>query len=226
MKLLTFSFDDGIIDDIRLVEIMNRYGLKGTFNLNAARLSNNNSWTFDGTKEVKRINFTEQPNLYDGHEIACHGYSHLHFEELDYKTAYNEVWLDKKILSFLYGYDVIGMAYPYGTFKEQTKDILKELGIAYCRTVKSTYNFELPQDLYELNPTCHAKYAEVNRLAEEFINLKTDENKLFYIWGHSYEFVTEEDWQNFENLCQKLSGRNDIVYCTNLEVLRLINDNK
>ena len=34
-KALTFSYDDGQIYDRRLVEIFNRYGLKGTFHLNS-----------------------------------------------------------------------------------------------------------------------------------------------------------------------------------------------
>ena len=35
-KVLTLSYDDGVVQDIRLIEIMNKYGLKGTFNINSA----------------------------------------------------------------------------------------------------------------------------------------------------------------------------------------------
>lgn len=222
-KILTFSFDDGNVDDIRLVEIFNRYGLKGTFNLNSAKLTNHPVlWRFQDKKDVRHINYTDHPDLYNGHEVACHGYTHLHFEELDYNTAYNEVFLDKKLLKALYGYDMLGMAYPYGTFDEQIKGILKELGITYCRTIRSTYNFELPKDLLELNPTCHCKYEKINALADEFINSNPTELQMFYIWGHSYEFVGEEDWVAFEELCKKLSGRDDIIYCTNIEAINLM----
>ena len=34
-KALTFSYDDGVEQDIRLVEILDKYGMKGTFNLNS-----------------------------------------------------------------------------------------------------------------------------------------------------------------------------------------------
>ncbi len=221
-KILTFSFDDGNVDDIRLVEIFNRYGLKGTFNLNSAKLTNNSFWRFQDKKDVRHINYTDYPDLYNGHEVACHGYTHLHFEELDYKTAYNEVFLDRKLLKALYGYDIVGMAYPFGTFDEQVKGILKELGIAYCRTIKSTYNFDMPKDLLELNPTCHCKYEKIGDLADEFINSNPNDFQMLYIWGHSYEFVTEEDWASFEALCKKLSGRDDIIYCTNIEAVNLI----
>ena len=37
-KVLTMSFDDGRVEDRRLVELFNRYGVRGTFNLNAGLL--------------------------------------------------------------------------------------------------------------------------------------------------------------------------------------------
>lgn len=71
-KLLTFSFDDGNTDDIRLVEILNRYGLKATFNLCSGLPDSSQYWIYEGKKEVRNINFCESKNLYDGHEIASH----------------------------------------------------------------------------------------------------------------------------------------------------------
>lgn len=47
-ELLTFSFDDGNEDDVRLVRIMNSYGLKGTFNLNSGSLTKTVNWKYDG----------------------------------------------------------------------------------------------------------------------------------------------------------------------------------
>lgn len=72
MKFVTFSFDDGIEDDVRLVEIMNKYGLKGTFNLNSGHLANNTSWRYMDVKDVRHLNYFDCPNLYQGHEIAGH----------------------------------------------------------------------------------------------------------------------------------------------------------
>ena len=41
-KILTFSFDDGVTQDIRLIEMFDRYGLKGTFNLNSGLIAPRN----------------------------------------------------------------------------------------------------------------------------------------------------------------------------------------
>ena len=33
-KAITFSYDDGVTQDVRLIEIFNKYNIKATFNLN------------------------------------------------------------------------------------------------------------------------------------------------------------------------------------------------
>ena len=33
-KVLTLSYDDGVVQDIRLIGILDKYGIKGTFNIN------------------------------------------------------------------------------------------------------------------------------------------------------------------------------------------------
>ena len=37
MKAVTFSFDDGVLQDVRLIEMLNKYGLKATFNINSGK---------------------------------------------------------------------------------------------------------------------------------------------------------------------------------------------
>lgn len=37
MKAVTLSYDDGVAQDIRLIELLDRYGLRATFNLNPDR---------------------------------------------------------------------------------------------------------------------------------------------------------------------------------------------
>jgi peptidoglycan/xylan/chitin deacetylase (PgdA/CDA1 family) len=218
-KAITFSFDDGITDDIRLVELLNKYGLKATFNLNAGHLTGALHWRYKDVKEVRHINYYDHPHLYDGHEVACHGYTHPHLENLDEPTMDNQVRLDKFILEKLYQCSVRGMAYPYGTYNDALIEVLQNNGIAYCRTVKSTYDFGLPAQPLTWHPTCHFKDERRMELAEAFVNARAEEDVLFYIWGHSYELVTEEDWAAFEQFCAFIAGRDDICYCTNLEVL-------
>lgn len=226
MKFITFSFDDNVIDDIRLVGILNKYGLKGTFNLNSGHLSGVTTWRYRDLKDVSHLSYCEYPDLYNGHEVACHTYRHPHLENLNRITAHNEVWLDKKILECLYGYKIRGMAYPFGTYNDEVLEVLRDNEIEYSRTVKSTYEFGLPEEPLLWNPTCHFRDERVMELAKEFVNASSEEDMLLYIWGHSYEVVTEEDWKAFEDLCALLSGREDICYCTNIEVIDYMKEKK
>ncbi len=221
-KAITFSFDDGNIDDIRLIRILNKYGLKGTFNLNSGALTKCNSWNFNNLKEVRHINYTENMNLYDGHEVACHSYTHPFLERIDRETLHNQIYLDRKILEMLYGYEVKGMAYPFGAYSDEVIEELKNCGIVYSRTVESTYDFSLPEEPLMWHPTCHFKYAEIDDLVNKFLNDDSDGLKLFYIWGHSYELVTEEEWERFEEFCKKISNKADVYYGTNMQVLKNI----
>ena len=218
-KAITFSFDDGNIDDVRLIEILNKYNLKGTFNLNSSMLADNFVWNYENIKDVHHINFSEHPNLYDGHEVASHTVRHPHLENLSYVVIKNEIELDRTYLKALYGYEILGMALPFGTYNDDVINVLKEVKVLYCRTVEHTYDFKIPNDLPLLHPTCHFKYKDLDKLSDEFLSAETNEDMLFYIWGHSYELVTEEDWANFEKFCSKIANRDDIYYCTNKEAI-------
>lgn len=222
-KALTFSFDDGVVDDIRLIELFKKYGIKATFNLNSASLSDSHGWTFNGEKYVTYVNYTEHPDLYDGFEVASHTYRHPFLEKCNDNTVYNEIRIDCKLLEFLYGCEIKGMALPFGTYNERTVEIIEDCGMKYCRTVKSTNNFEMPDGVM-LHPTCHFLAPNRKELAEEFINAEYNDAKMFYIWGHSYELVTEEQWQEFEEFCAFIANKADIWYCTNIEAVEGLED--
>lgn len=221
-KFITFSFDDGVEDDVRLVEIMNKYGLKGTFNLNSGLLTRNSSWVYQGTKEVRHLNYFEHFNLYEGHEIASHSYTHPRLEEMDEGTLDNEIRLDKKMLEHLYDCKIRGMAYPCGSYNDDVIAALRDNQVEYCRTIVATYSFSLPEEPLTWHPTCHFRDKKIMELAKQFINCNAEQDMVFYIWGHSYELITEQDWEAFEQLCQFISNRKEIRYCTNVEVLENI----
>ena len=218
-KAITFSFDDGILDDVRLVEILNKYGLKATFNLNSGHLSGALHWRYKEVKDVIHINYYDYPHLYDGHEIACHSYTHPRLQNLDAKTMDNEIRLDKRILENLYDCKVRGMAYPYGTYNDAVLECLRNNQIQYCRTVNSTYDFGLPVEPLTWHPTCHFRDERLMELAEKFLRAEASEDMLFYIWGHSYELVTEDDWIAFDEFCKYIAGKEDICYCTNIQIM-------
>ena len=222
-KALTFSFDDGNWQDRKTVEILNRYGLKGTFNLNSAGFSTKNILDWHGRKICRdKIASEEVKELYKGHEVASHTVHHPNLNNLSKEEILEEITLDQKALEALVGYEVRGFAYPFGFVEDRVVDALKDTNLVYARTVVATNDFSLPKNLLRLNPTVHAcDWEQTFALAEQFLALQADTPKLFYLWGHTYDFeFIDEGWENFEKLCQMLSGKDDIYYGTNMEVLQ------
>ena len=96
---------------------------------------------------------------------------------------------------------------------------VKDLGLHYCRTVSDTYSFDLPEKLPLLDPTCHFLSERMPELIDRFAEYDGEDYNLFYIWGHSYELVTEKDWSNFEKTCSEIASLNGTAFCTNREAL-------
>ena len=222
-KVLTLSYDDGVVQDIRLIKIMNQYGLKGTFNINTGRYCPEDTVReqFDGTMKL-----SEAQELYikSGHEVAIHSYSHPFLEQVKPEEVVFEILRDRENVEKQYGTIAKGMAYPYGTYNDQVIEILRQCGIVYSRTVKSTENFGFPQDWLTLDPTCHHNDPQLMELAKRFAEEEPlwDRAWMFYLWGHSYEFDRNDNWNVIEEFAAYIGNREDIWYATNLEVYNYV----
>lgn len=209
-KALTFSYDDNQIFDRRLVEILNKNNLKGTFHINANTLGITNDIDFFIDKE-------EVGTLYKGHEVSCHGFTHPFFSHTTNQQIVSQIWEERKVLEELAGYPVRGMSYPYGDFSQNIIDFAKSAGMEYSRTVENTYEFNLPTDFMRWHPSCH--HNDAPKLVDEFLKpVKFNRLHLFYIWGHSFEFNRENTWDMMEDVCQRLGNHDDIWYATNIEI--------
>ena len=228
-KAITFSFDDGVTQDVRLIEILNKYGLKATFNINSDLLGKAGELKRNG-KEIRHDKVLPEKlkEIYEGHEIAVHTLTHPCLPGIeDDNEIIRQVEEDRKNLSKLCGYEVVGMAYPCGGVNndDRVADIIrKNTGVQYARTITSTYTFDKQENLLRFNPSVYYIEDCFEEVVDKFLALKTEKPQLLYIWGHSYEMDAEYiSWETFERICKKLSGKADIFYGTNKEVL-LINE--
>ncbi len=216
-RAVSFTFDDGRYEDYRLVELFNKYGLKGSFHLN-----NPGFLTSCGYKEEPLVDPADYEKLYKGHEVSCHLYHHPFSKWTPTASLLGEVCDNKRSLESYCRYPVRGMSYPYGSFDQRVIDILRAAGMEYSRTAKDTYGFGLPEDFMRWDPTCH--WSEAEGLLEKFFSpMNYDFMRFFYIWGHSYEFSSEEKWADMERLCEKISRRGDVWYATNIEIVDYVN---
>ena len=225
-KAVTFSYDDGVREDIQLVEIINRHGIKCTFNLNNDIMRGENNFT---DEEIKKY------FLSNGHEVAVHGSMHRALGNVSAIDGIRDVLECRLELEKKTGKIIKGMAYPdtgitvfvNNASYENIKSYLKDLGIVYSRTLGGDNNsFQLPQDWYAWMPTAHHNNPQIMEYIDEFVNMDLStktycarrQPRLFYMWGHSYEFRNADNWEHLEEICSKLGGKDDTWYATNMEI--------
>lgn len=221
-KAVTFSFDDGVTQDIRLVEILNRYGLKSTFNLNSALLGKKGRVDCYGmTVDHNKVDKADVKALYAGHEVAVHTLTHPLLPTLEEAEIIRQVEEDREALEGLCGYPVVGMAYPGGGVNHDGRvaDIIgKHTRMRYARTIISTHGFAPQKDLLRFEPSVYYMEECFKETVTKFLEETTE--GLLYIWGHSYELDAGRlTWEDFESICATIAGRSDIFYGTNREVL-------
>lgn len=214
-KALTLSYDDATLYDKKLISIMTKNGLKGTFNVNSGLYASNE---YRLSKEQAYSLYTDS-----GMEVASHGYNHASVSSLPCMELIKELSEDKLALEKEYNDIIRGFAYANGVCTDSAVTILKELGFAYARTTVPTNKFNLPTDWLRWNPTCHHTAENFGDLASVFFKAKPNEQYhkeplLFYLWGHSIEFENFNNWELIENFASRVAECDDIWNATNIEV--------
>lgn len=226
-KFLTFSFDDGTVEDRRLIALFDRYGLRGTFNLNSGKFGVRREIVHEGIPVHHYvIEQEEAKTLYQNHEVAAHTVHHPNLVKISREEVIHEVTDDCRALEELTGQRILGMAYPGAGlyYTQEVADIIREnTQIRYARGCKNHHTFKLPENLMLWEPTCHQNDPQLLELGKAFVQADaSEEDLLFYVWGHSFEFEKFKSWDLFERFCEIVAGKPDIEYVTNGEVARYL----
>ena len=226
-KFLTFSFDDGTVEDRRLIALFDRYGLRGTFNLNSGKFGVRREIVHEGIPVHHYvIEQEEAKTLYQNHEVAAHTVHHPNLVKISREEVIHEVSDDCRALEELTGQRILGMAYPGAGlyYTQEVADIIREnTQIRYARGCKNHHTFKLPENLMLWEPTCHQNDPQLLELGRAFVQADaSEEDLLFYVWGHSFEFEKFKSWDLFERFCEMMAGKPDIEYVTNGEVARYL----
>ncbi len=227
-KAVTLSYDDGMVQDRKMIKILNEHKMKCTFHLNSGRIGTDGR--FVTADEIKR--------LYAGHEVSLHTRTHPSVEYIPQENLVYEVMDDRQSLEKMSGRIVNGLSYPNGSFSKDVADTLRKLGVVYARTTLGTGEFSLPEDFLLWHPTIHHlrglkpyKYGMkpdhdiMLKYARSFVQYSEGPKNMpiLYIWGHSYEFDEIEDaWDALENFCDYICEIKNIWFATNIEVYNYV----
>ena len=217
MKYFIFSIDDGTVYDQKVIEIFNRYHIKGTFNLNSGL--NDFVWYLN-EMPIVRLNLRDNADLYKGHEVASHSLTHPHLTMCPGEIIVKEVGEDITNLRDIFNRDITTFAFPFEDSDERCVDIIKHLHNIKCiRHSQIDQSFKFPEDLYHIKITS-LDIIEAVELVDKFI--ENEEAELFVFVSHAYDFEVNQTYDKLEELCQKVTSNDDIKVITMSELARVI----
>ena len=220
-KAFNITYDDGVVQDTRFVQMMNRYGLKGTFNLNSQLMKENFQWVHPSGLTIERLSPEKAVELYKGHEVASHSLTHPDFQWLGEEEITRQMLADKQQLEQWFGEKICGFGLPFDYYSPLVAYCACKCGFEYSRTSSESYRYAPPENYlwwaagaYHMNPRWRT-------FVERFFDTD-DELALCQIVGHSYDLDTENMWDEMEALLKRVSEDDTIASMTNIEIVRYL----
>ena len=220
-KAFNITYDDGVLQDVRFVELLNRYGLKGTFNLNSEFMRREFAWTHPNGMEVRRLPVSAVCSLYEGHEVGSHSRTHPYMSSLSREEILFEMAQDKADLEALFGREVAGFALPFRFYSDEIADCAKACGFEYSRISEFTESFTPCREYYYWKTGFYHIEPGLADYVAGFLRTE-EELALCQIVGHSYDLDAENLWGLMELILAAVSGRYDVWSCTHLELVRYL----
>lgn len=220
-KAFNVTYDDGVLQDICFVELLNKYNLKGTFNLNSRLMESEFEWVHENGCVVKRLAKEKVRTLYDGHEIASHSLTHPYMDNLSEEEIMHELKTDKVNFEILFGREIKGFAVPFDFYNKLIEKCVKKCGFEYARISEESCSFTPQSDYYKWKASVFHLDSELNQFVNSFLKT-TEELAFFQIVGHSYDLDIENMWDKIENIFKKISADNDVLPMTTIEIIEYL----
>lgn len=228
--LVTTSWDDGHILDIKLSKLLEKYGFKGTFYVSPLDRE---------LKKADRLSDEQILEISNKFEIGAHTMTHPHLTDIGEEDAKTEIIESKKYLENILGKEVKSFCYPAGYYKNIHKDIVKQAGFLFARNVNRFYT-SFSFDHFDARTTIHAYrhysdawsilknvgilnfwkcYLNWDELAINIFDKLENTGGIFHIWGHSWEIENNKDWNRLEKVLSHISNKSGVQYVNNIDLI-------
>ena len=219
-KYLVFSIDDGTIYDKDVISLFNKYGIRGTFNINSNLA--NYTWYYNDSVPITRLDFMSNYELYKNHEVASHTLDHIHLTSVDRKEIIRQVNGDLTYLKWLFKRNEISsFAMPFSDNNEWVNNIIKEhTNVSNIRVSEIDESFNPPSDRYFIKITS----LDINRALELFPKFLKSRKKIsvFIYAGHSYDFYLNNTFTKLEEFLKLIKAHKEIEVITMKELVNTI----
>ena len=241
--VITTSWDDGHPMDLRLAELLARYGLKGTFYIPVADPL---------VPRMSRAQIREVARM--GMEIGSHTQTHPRIHRLEEAAVLRELRESKAYLEDLLGLEVPAFCYPEGKFSNRNLALIDQAGYKLARTTvgfRTDLGFDprlmpvglqfwrhsrrtlLQHALVQRNFRGAANWMRLwkgehdpERLAESMLQHIRKAGGVLHIWGHSWELEQGGLWLALEETLKRMSASGPLFSLTNSQVADLVIQSK
>lgn len=220
-KAFNITYDDGVEQDLRFVALLNKYGLKGTFNLNYQLMVEQFAWTHETGMTVQRLSLEAARHLYDGHEIASHTLTHPYMHDLSDEELLRQISEDKRRLETFFGREVAGFAVPFDYYDDRIACCVESCGFAYGRNSEESRGYSPWEQRYRWRTGIFHLSPELDAYVDGFFQTE-EELALCQIVGHSYDLDAEDMWDKMESIFCRIAGDEDIAPMTHIELVRYL----
>ena len=222
--IVTTSWDDGTVADLKLAELLSKYNIRGTFYV---------------ARDYGRPLPQRDMLALDGEfEIGAHTLSHPDLTRLSLAEAKREIEGSRAYLEDQLGHGVTMFCYPYGKYNQQIKELVRSAGFTAARTCHPG-GFNLSPDPYQWHITTLASNGSplmaVKTLwrfhlgqakalfdwevrARLLFDLALGQGGVYHIYGHAEELAQNDEWDKIERVLDYLASREGVSYLTNGEV--------
>ena len=217
-KAFVLTYDDGVLQDVRLVLLLNRYGLKGTFNLNSLLMERDFVWHHETIGPVRRLHPSVAAHLYEGHEVASHSCTHPDLTNMSWEGLCYELGHDKYLLEQLTGKPVLGFGVPFDYYDGMAVDCVRHLGFVYGRGSEETRSYAPIWDPYRQQAGLFHLSEGLMEFVDGFLETDTELANCIIV-GHSYDLDAANLWETTEEICAKVAAAEDVLSMTHLELV-------
>lgn len=236
-RIVTTSWDDGDLLDLRVAEMLQSRGVAGTFYV---PISGHHGPYAMGRSELKTLESM-------GLEVGAHGLSHLVLPHCTKKVVTQEVGACKERLEDVLGREIRMFAYPRGRYSSTAIRVVKQAGYAGARTTQMLSQ-GLQFDPYKMPTSVHVfphtksdyvrnaaraanfgagwKYLTQLRQVDSWVELAktlfdsvSQEGGIFHLYGHSWEIDELSLWDQLQDVLDYVCHRDDVLYLSNIQVL-------
>jgi hypothetical protein len=237
MRLITTSWDDGNVADFRLAELMQKYGLQGTFYI-PQKNHEHSVMTSSQVCELSKV-----------FEIGGHTINHVRIRSASRSLFDKEIKGCYDWLTELLGSSPVSFCFPGGVLNQPAIDYTFETGFRIVRTTELLnpgYNINgLVPTTIQVYPHTALTYikhlikrininslvlylkshtiSDLLLLIDFYLKNLMENGGCLHIWGHSWEIEELELWNTLEEIFKKISAIENVQYVNNKELLKFKN---